>query len=131
MEILEGNRIRVEANGQELVTDAIKLKECSSLVFTSYYLRSKLQMNLNRGVWFLYVDGKEVARKVWEHPKLFSGDFLQPTYIGGSEQGNSLFSAQLETPQFYNEFFYEEDTWDIGRGVEDLESDLCTERKKI
>ena len=77
----------------------------------------------------LYLDGKKMLEVLWEQPSLMQGDFASPTYIGGLERpGENVFQARLETPTIYNEFYYPEDPWNMGRGVDELHSGLCQQK---
>ncbi len=126
MQMLPDQRLRVSINEIEMITGPLELnRACHALVFTSYYFRSKLQSHLDRTVWNLYIDGELVAEKLVEHPENLPDNFLNPTYIGTDSQQRDTFSARILKPHFFNEFFYADDHWEIGRGITDLDPLLC------
>jgi arylsulfatase A-like enzyme len=100
-------------------------KACTPLVLTTYYYRSKLVRNTDHAVWVLYLDGKEVAMQRWQSPEIFSQKFSEVTVVGHDLDGNRQFSGRVKNPQIYNDFFYENDTWNVARGVKQLEKKLC------
>lgn len=126
MEMTADSRIRIRMHDHEVLSKPLTLKPgCSPLVLSTYYYRSRLQPKLDHGVWLLTLDDKTVLEEKWPHPAVFPDAFLEPTYLGQDHQGEHRFTGRLESPSFYNDFFYAKDPWKVERNPQGLSATVC------
>jgi arylsulfatase A-like enzyme len=121
----DARRLHLQMHDQQLVSDEIELGDCTPLVVSVYYSRSKLMPQHDSGVWFILAGDEEVLVEQRPSPSLFPENFLEPTWVGQDAEGKEVFSGFLETPQFYNDFYYLNDPWDVERSPHWLTEDLC------
>lgn len=125
MTLQKDQRIRLRMHDQEMLSEPLTLHGCTPLVLSVYYSRSGIQPQQDVGVWFLWVNGKKVLLETRPKPLLFPEEFLQPTYVGQGADGTRSFTAALESPQFYNEFYYVNDPWQVERDPQWLADGMC------
>jgi len=125
MEMTADQRIHIRMNDHDVVSKPVSITGCTPVVLSTYYYRSKLQPKFDHAVWALTLGDKEVMMETWPSPAVFPNDFLEPTYLGQPSDGSSYFTGKLESPQFYNEFFYQNDPWKIGRDSAWLTKTMC------
>jgi len=118
-------RIRLRMHDQEFISEPVTLQQCTPVVLSTYYSRSGIQPQQDVGVWFLWVGGKQVLLERRPKPSLFPEFFLEPTYIGQGADGTNPFTATLESPQFYNEFYFLNDPWQVERSPQWLAEGMC------
>jgi len=125
MDMTADQRIHVRMNDHEIVSKPVKITECTPLVLSTYYYRSKLQPKFDHGVWVLTLGDKEIVMEKWPSPAVFPDGFMEPTYLGQHSDGSNHFTGKLESPQFYNEFYYHNDPWKVGRDPAWLAKTMC------
>jgi len=125
MEMTPDQRIHIRMNDHEATTGPVTIKGCTSLVLSTYYYRSKLQPKFDHGVWVLTLGNQEVLIERWEKPAVFQENFLEPTYLGQDNKGEGVFTGKLESPLFYNEFYYHNDPWKVQRDSRWLSDLAC------
>jgi arylsulfatase A-like enzyme len=118
-------RVHIRMHDHEATTKPLVIKDCTPLVLTSYYYRSKLMPKFDHGVWVLTLGGKEVLVEKWSKPAVFPDAFFEPTYVGQDSTGANIFTGQLDSPLFYNEFFYRNDPWEVERDTDWLADRVC------
>ncbi|MCB1617051.1 MAG: hypothetical protein KDI30_13640, partial [Pseudomonadales bacterium] len=98
---------------------------CNKLVLTTYYLRSKLNAEIDKSIVTLWLNGKPVIDVSQPSPAEFPADIQQPTYLGQNPEGGELFEGRLGKPYLFNEFYYRDDPWQVGRDIARIENLLC------
>jgi len=125
MALQEDQRIHLRMHDQEMVSEPLTLQGCTPLVLSAYYSRSGIQPQNDMGVWFLWAGGKQVLLETRSKPSLFPDFFLEPTYVGRGADGANPLMARLESPQFYNEFYFLNDPWQVERNPQWLAEGMC------
>jgi arylsulfatase A-like enzyme len=125
MELTTDQRIRIHMGDHEAVTRPVTITACTPLVLSTYYLRSKLLPKSDHGVWVLTLNNEQIMEENWPLPAVFPDNFLEPTWVGQDNEGHPLLGASLESPQFYNEFYYRNDPWKVNRDPYWLTETFC------
>lgn len=118
-------RLVLTMHDQELVSKPVSIQGCTPLVFSSYYFRSKLLPGQDHAIWTIRVGDEEVLLEKRPKPAVFPERFAEPTYAGRDTAGKQPFTGVMEAPQFYNDFFYPNDPWQVDRDPMWLEAGMC------
>lgn len=122
-----GQRFRLELNGASYTSSRLGYQsgDCQRLVLSTYYLRSKLNQDIDKSLVTLWLDGRAIIDETAPDPALFDEDILEPTWVGQNPDGGQVFSGKLGEPYWFNEFFYRDDPWKVGRDLQRVENLLC------
>lgn len=125
MALQADQRIRLRMNDHEMLSAPLTLQHCTPLVLSVYYSRSGIQPQQDMGVWFLMVGDKPVLLESQSKPSFFPSSYLEPTWVGQAADGSHAFTGQLESPRFYNDFYYLNDPWKVERDPFWLAQEMC------
>lgn len=118
-------RIHIRMHDHEAISKPIAIRDCTPLVLSTYYYRSKLMPGYDHGLWVLMLGSEEVLVEKWSKPGIFPENFFEPTYVGQDSTGANVFTGSLDSPLFYNEFFYRKDPWEMERDPYWLSGSVC------
>lgn len=99
----KGTRLILDVNGVVLEAQAPAEGRCSSIAVTSHFSASYMNPAKRRGLIELYINGSLSAHTRIERPGFPVDDYLNATYIGQDEKGESLYRGKLSRPIILNE----------------------------
>lgn len=123
----KGSRLHLQLNGLQLDVGLPRPQKCSSVVLTSAHIPGHLNPNRRAAKVELYINGKQVAQVRQKGYPPLTDDYLQPTYIGQDDKGESRYKGKLDKPLLLSERLVAREMTDHGidNDLNSVESLLC------